>query len=68
MSYQTYLEGRECSAHGYSFYALLQAAMRVADTDNSLKLQEAWPAEYKELTARYRSPGGYLPGEKPEDE
>ncbi len=46
-----------------SFYALLMAAMRRADTDNSAKLKSAFPDVWEELEARYHAPGGFLPEE-----
>lgn len=60
MSLHDYEIGREIAAHGYPFYALIQAAMRQADTDNVVKLQEAWPAVWEEFMRRYNAPGGKL--------
>jgi len=48
---------------GYQFYALIQAAMRQADTDNLEKLKEAFPYTWTELKARFDAPGGLLLGE-----
>jgi len=42
MGFQEYKLGLEISAKDYPFYALIQAAMRQADTDNLLKLQQDW--------------------------
>ena len=47
----------------YPFYALIMAAMRQADTVNSLKLLRAFPQVHAELATRYDAPGGFLPGE-----
>ena len=47
-----------------SFYALIMAAMRRADSSNTAILRAAWPETWDELQARYNAPGGYLPGEK----
>lgn len=47
-----------------TFYALIMAAMRLADTDNMVKLKWAWPDVARELQARYNAPGGLLPGEQ----
>jgi len=38
-----------------SFYSLIMAAMRGADTDNLEKLQAAWPGVWRELQDRYQS-------------
>jgi hypothetical protein len=43
-----------------SFYGLIMAAMRNADTDNRKKLQVAFPKVWDELQLRYNSPGGCL--------
>ena len=45
------------------FYALIQAAMLKADTDNLDKLKAAWPEEWEDLSKRYNAPGGLLYGE-----
>ncbi len=64
MSLYEYKEGRKIEAQGYQFYALIQAAMRQADTDNLEKLKDTWPDVWEELTMRHNYPGGLLPGEK----
>ena len=46
------------------FYALIQAAMRLADTDNLKALKKHWPKEWQDLQARYSAPGGLLPDER----
>ncbi len=61
MTRSDYVLGRELSLQ--PFYALIQAAMRTADTDNLEKLKEAWPEVWRELQDRYNAPDGYLPGE-----
>jgi hypothetical protein len=43
---------------GYPFYALIQAAMRKADSDNLEKLKEAFPEVWKEFLERYNNSGG----------
>jgi hypothetical protein len=55
-----YKESREITLKDYSFYALVMALMRKADSDNLEKLQEAWPDVWEELHARYNAPGGIL--------
>jgi hypothetical protein len=45
------------------FYGLIQACMRLADTDNLEKLKSAWPDVYDDLVQHYNAPGGLLPGE-----
>lgn len=43
-----------------SFYGLIMAAMRNADTVNLEKLKAAFPEQWAELQARYNAPGGCL--------
>lgn len=43
------------------FYGIIQAAMRLADTDNLEKLKVAWPEVWADLQVRYNAPGGNLP-------
>ena len=43
-----------------SFYAFIMAAMRKADTTNTLKLQRMWPDVWDEMQQRYNAPGGAL--------
>lgn len=64
MSHHDYIIGRRISSEDHPFYALIQAAMRQADTDNAVKLKTAWPEVWKELQARYNAPKGLLPGEQ----
>ncbi len=67
MSRFDYLASRELEAQDAPFYALIMAAMRRADTDNIRLLRVAFPDTWTELEARYNAPGGYLPGEMPDD-
>lgn len=46
-----------------TFYAMIMAAMRCADTFNLEKLKGAFPDTWEELQARYNAPRGLLPGE-----
>jgi len=61
MSYHEYLKGKELVLDDPPFYALIQAAMRLADSDNAEKLKMIFPGVWRELNARYNSPGGLLP-------
>ena len=63
MSYHEYKMGQVVSSKDYPFYALIQAAMRQADTDNIEKLRIAFPQVDEELTLRYNAPRGLLDGE-----
>jgi len=45
------------------FYAIIMAAMRRADTDNAVKLRNAFPEVWVEQRLRYNAPGGYLAGD-----
>lgn len=64
MSRYDYFMSREISLKDYPFHALIMAAMRQADNDNTQALQLAFPHVWRELQARYDARGGYLPGEK----
>jgi hypothetical protein len=66
MSRYDYLIGQKIEAEGYPFYALVQAAMRQADSQNIEKLRWTFPEIHNELQARYNAPGGYLEGEVPD--
>jgi len=63
MSLHEYRESICIERQDYSFYALVMAAMRKADSGNAVKLREAWPAVWAELQARYNAPDGLLKGE-----
>ena len=60
MSRHEYEVSRELDGQGWSFYALLMAAMRQADGENEAKLREAFPDTWAELQTRYDAPGGLL--------
>ena len=64
MSLYDYNISREISKNDYTFYALIMAAMRKADSTNLPKLRTAFPDIYEELYARYNSPGGVLNDDK----
>ena len=54
---------RIAAAAGGEFYAVIMAAMRLADTGNLVKLREAFPEIWIELDERYNAPAGILPGD-----
>ena len=58
MSHQEYQEAKMLEEKDTPFYALIMAAMRRADTDNLVKLRNAFPETWKELDERYHMPGG----------
>jgi hypothetical protein len=64
MSLIDYKEGLVIASKGYSFYGLLQALIRQADSRNLEKLEGAFPLYVKELRDRYNTPGGILPGDE----
>lgn len=63
MSKYVYEVSREIMKSDPSFYALIMAAMRKADTNNLDKLVSAWPEVWFELNARYNAPNGDLPND-----
>ena len=63
MSYYDYRIGVGITIQDYPFYALIQAAMRQADTDNLEKLKIAFPEVWKEFEARYKAPARRLPSD-----
>ena len=63
MSRYDYRQSAQIAAADLPFYALVMALYRQADTRNAAKIRAAWPDVVEELEARYRAPGGYLPGE-----
>jgi len=60
MSWLDYRSSLILAAQSPSFYALIMAAMRQADTDNLMLLEAAWPLVSAELRQRYDAPGGFL--------
>jgi hypothetical protein len=58
-----YEESSQITREGYTFVALIAAAMRQADTGNMRKLSAAFPLVAADLEARYNAPGGFLPWE-----
>ncbi len=63
VGHHAYLQGREVAKQRYNFYALLQAAMRQADTNNATVLRNAYPEVWAELQERYNAPNGLIPGD-----
>ena len=61
MSLYDYKESQRLGANDAGFYALIMAAMRKADTDNTAKLKACWPELWDEMFRRYNAPGGILP-------
>ena len=68
MSLYDYEISRGAAMRDLPFYALIQAAMRKADTRNAALLREAFPDTWDELQARCNAPGGLLAGETSLDE
>lgn len=68
MSYHEYMVSREIERRDFPFYSLIMAAMRKADDKNIEKLKYAWPDVWTELFQRYHAPGGFLEGEKGEED
>jgi hypothetical protein len=65
MGYDDYVIARKLLLlHDPPFYALIQAAMRKADSGNAVRLWRAFPEVWVELNARYNAPGGKLPGDE----
>jgi len=67
MSYYDYKKGQElelyCAENHIPFYSIIQCSMRRADSFNLEGLKIAFPKEWKELSERYKAPGGKLKGE-----
>lgn len=63
-----YEEGLDIAAKDPPFYALIQAAMRKADTYNLYLLKSCWPDVWRELRERYNAPSGILQEELKGDE
>lgn len=59
MSLYDYKASLQITAAHYPFYALIMAAMRQADTDNSEKLEQAFPEVRAELLTWYNCHRNY---------
>ena len=68
MSIKDYKESLRINARGYSFDALIMAAMRKANSYNLEALKRAFPEVWEEFFARYHAPGGCLDGKELEAE
>jgi len=68
MSVHEYRSSLEIKKRHYPFYALIMAAMRQADTDNAFRLRCVFTEVWDELQERDNAPGGYLEGEKSDEE
>lgn len=53
-----------CDYGDDEFYGLIQACMRLADTDNLERLRFAFPEQWRDLQARYNAPCGILQSDK----
>ncbi len=67
MSLHEYQISKELSALDVPFYALIMAAMRQADTNNTLILRRSWPRLWAEMGERYNAVGGVLAGEETDE-
>ena len=67
LNYYEYRESQVIAQRDYSFYALIAAAMRQADNENTALLSGAFPQVHTDLKARYNAPGGRLPNEPAPD-
>lgn len=63
MSMNDYKTSQRITAEDPSFYGIIMAAMRKADTGNAWTLRKAFPEIWDELQARYDAPSGLLAGE-----
>ncbi|MBA7586808.1 hypothetical protein ES708_28814 [subsurface metagenome] len=63
MSHYDYEKSKEISAKDPPFASLIMAAIRKADTNNTVKLGNAFPGIFAELQERYWAPSGLLPEE-----
>ncbi len=64
MSLYDYRISLEIAKKDYSFYALIMAAIRKADTVNLEKFKSAWPEIYRDFVQRYNAPGGLIENEE----
>lgn len=62
MSLHDYEISKALTVQDPPFYALIMAAMRLADSSNAAALRAAFPGTWAELQARYNAPGGMPEG------
>jgi hypothetical protein len=55
-----YEQSLRIAAQGHSFYVLLAALMRQADTDNTDLLRAGWPGVWESLRKRRNAPLGVV--------
>lgn len=67
MSLHEYIESHRIAHEQPPFYAVVMAAMRLADGSNLGKLNAIFPEVAAELQARYDAPGGRLESDSMED-
>lgn len=63
MSLFDYLESQRIAAQDYSFYGLLMAAIRKADTHNLGLIRQVFPRVVEELELRYSARYGKIAGD-----
>jgi len=63
MSIYDYEVSQKISQSNPPYYALIMAAMRKADSDNTLLLRIAYPELWNEMQKRYNAPGGVIEGD-----
>lgn len=63
-----YQVSRELAAMDPPFSALIFAAIRKADSENTARLKMAFPELVEEMQARYWAPGGVLESERRDSE
>lgn len=67
MSYEDYRSSHHIAVMGWSFPAVIMAAMRQAEAADLSKLVAYWPAIWQEFHARGQAPGGRLASDSTSD-
>ena len=57
-------QSRLIAANDPTFYSILYALIRKADSDNARRIESAWPGIIAEARERYNAPGARLEGEE----
>lgn len=60
MSLYDYQKSKEISKLDPPFAAIIMAALRKADDENTIKLRVLWPDICEEMMHRFNAPGGVL--------